>query len=221
MSDLPAERKVVKGDIKKSLLEAVMKFSVLGSFAVVGQLVPMENYFIKSFFGLVYFYLTIDALLEINASCIMWITGWYIPPMFDYPFLSQSPRDFWSRRWNMMVHKFVHKHFFLPMKKAGLPTILPVICIGVFTSLIHEYIVFFSVLSLKWVGQMSVFFLIHVLATVIQIMVYKTGFWNSVPQKACNRILNILLHTAWFVVTAPLFLKPFFAESEISSWLML
>jgi len=140
----------------------------------------------------------------------MWLTGWYIPPMFNYPFLSQSPRDFWSNRWNMMVHKFVHKHFFIPMKKAGLPTIVSVICIGLFTSVLHEYLVIFSAKSFEQFGQMSLFFTIHVIASVVQVLLFKFGIWEIFPVIVCNKVINILVHAIWFTATAPLFLRAFF-----------
>jgi hypothetical protein len=212
MSDLPASRLATVRDVKITLLEAVLKFLVLGCFILMGYVVSpivTDVYLIKSFLGIVYFYLTIDALLQIDAVCVMWLTGWYIPPMFHYPFLSQSPRDFWSRRWNMMVHRFVHKHFFVPMKKAGLPTALSVICIGLFTSVLHEYIVIFSAMSFERFGQMSMFFLIHVFASVFQVILFKIGFWSRVP--LFHKFFNITLHSLWFMVTAPLFLRSFFS----------
>jgi len=212
MADLPAERPANFQDIKINIWEGLIKFAVLSSFILLGWLLSpiSELYFIKSFFGLVYFYLSIDVLLQIDAVCIMFLTGWYIPPMFNYPFLSQSPRDFWSNRWNMMVHRFVHKHFFIPMKKAGLPTALSVVCIGLFTSVLHEYIVLFSAMSFEQFGQMSLFFFIHVIASILQVILFKSGFWTLVPMRICHKAINIILHSLWFTLTAPIFLGSFF-----------
>jgi len=217
MSDLPPRKLATFNDIKITLKDSIIKFVVLGCFVLMGYVVPTfiaEFYLFKSFLGLVYFYLTIDALIQFDGVVIMWLTGWYVPPMFHYPFLSQSPRDFWGRRWNMMVHNFVHKHFFLPMKKAVLPSILSVICIGLFTSVLHEYVVLFSAMSFEQFGQMSIFFLIHVFATIIQVILFKIGFWKGVPL-TFHKVFNIMLHSLWFIVTAPLFLRPFFS-SEIT-----
>jgi len=213
MAELPAERSANLQDIKITLWEVIIKFAVLSGFILIGVLLSpiTELYLIKSFLGLVYFYLTIDVLLQIDAVCIMCLTGWYLPPMFNYPFLSQSPRDFWSNRWNMMVHRFVHKHFFLPMKKAGLPTVLSVICIGVFTSVLHEYIVIFSAMSFEKFGQMSLFFCIHAFASIFQVILFKSGFWTLVPMRICHKAINILLHSLWFTLTAPIFLRSFFS----------
>jgi len=108
-----------------------------------------------------------------------------------------------------MVHRFVHKHFFLPMKKAGLPTILPVICIGLFTSVLHEYLVLFSAMSFERFGQMSLFFFIHVVASIAQVILFKCGFWRFVP--VTYTPINITIHSLWFMMTAPLFLKSFFS----------
>jgi len=212
MSDLPAERLANVQDVQITLFEGLFKFFILSCFILLGYFISptfTEFYLIKSFLGLVYFYLFIDAILQIDAACVMWITGWYIPPMFNYPYLSQSPRDFWSRRWNMMVHRFVHKHFFLPMKKAGLPTILPVICIGLFTSVLHEYLVLFSAMSFERFGQMSLFFFIHVGASIVQVILFKCGFWRFIP--VTYTPINITIHSLWFMMTAPLFLKSFFS----------
>jgi hypothetical protein len=213
MSDLPPRKLATFHDIKITFIDSIIKFLVLGCFVLMGYVIPTfisELYLVKNFLGLVYFYLTIDALIQFDGVVIMWLTGWYVPPMFHYPFLSQSPRDFWSRRWNMMVHNFVHKHIFIPMKKAGLPSILSVICIGLFTSVLHEYVVLFSAMSFEQFGQMSIFFLIHVFASIFQVILFKIGFWSSVPL-TFHKVVNIMLHSLWFIVTAPLFLRPFFS----------
>jgi len=67
---------------------------------------------------------------------------------------------------------------------------------------------------------MSIFFLVHMFASIIQVYLYKVGFWSRIPPKACNKFINIVLHSAWFVVTAPLFLKAFFGASELRNWMM-
>jgi len=212
MADLPAERSATIEDIRNAFFGAVVKFFFLGCFILLAYFISptfTEFYLIKNFLGLVYFYLFIDAILQIDAACVMWLTNWYIPPMFDYPYLSQSPREFWGRRWNMMIHRFVHKHFFLPMKKAGLPSFLPVICIGLFTSILHEYLVIFSAMSFESFGQMSLFFLIHVVASIVQVILFKSGIWKFVPMT--YSAINITLHSLWFTMTAHLFLKSFFS----------
>jgi len=63
MSGLPAERLATVRDVQTTLLDAVGKFTVLGAFILMGYVVPpmvTDIYLIKSFLGLVYFYLTID-----------------------------------------------------------------------------------------------------------------------------------------------------------------
>ena len=54
-------------------------------------------------------------------------TGLHFAPAFQDPFLSTSPRDFWTRRWNLIFRNYSHRHVFMPIRKLlGHPGYMPV-----------------------------------------------------------------------------------------------
>ncbi|CAJ0757174.1 6625_t:CDS:2 [Entrophospora sp. SA101] len=80
------------------------------------------------------------------SSLKIWLvsTLFYSKPMFDQPYLSSSPRDFWSNRWHQLIHESFVELAYKPSKSHLKPNILGEI-IGVLGSFfisaaIHEYI---------------------------------------------------------------------------------
>ncbi|CAO3630180.1 unnamed protein product [Cunninghamella echinulata] len=74
-----------------------------------------------------YHYITLyyNLCLGIKAYCLLgsvdvllgfeqFISGVRFIDLFNSPLLASSPRDFWSRRWNMVVRKIFHNQVFLP-----------------------------------------------------------------------------------------------------------
>lgn len=37
-----------------------------------------------------------------------------VPPMFYQPYFADSPKDFWSRRWNMIIRDLLYTDVFVP-----------------------------------------------------------------------------------------------------------
>jgi len=58
-------------------------------------------------------------------------------PMFE----SRSPSDFWSRRWNLLIHRVLKGGVYKPVRKHGS---IALACVAVFVAsgLFHEFLIF-------------------------------------------------------------------------------
>ena len=84
-------------------------------------------------------YLTLKTGFELTAFGEN-IKGYETDTIFDSPFTkSTSPTDFWTRRWNLMIQKFLKGGVFLPIKKYWNSKVAMFMTFVV-SGLYHEYV---------------------------------------------------------------------------------
>lgn len=81
-------------------------------------------------------------------------------PLHDDPILSKTISEFWSRRWNRAVHRFLKYNVFAPVARRG-HVELGLWLTFVASALIHFYFILPSV-GLYWAGMMASFFLLQI-----------------------------------------------------------
>ncbi|KAL2916586.1 hypothetical protein HK105_204019 [Polyrhizophydium stewartii] len=151
-------------------------------------------------------------------------------PMMDNPFISSSFRDFWSVRWNMLVKQTLHRLTFEPTMKflslfsgprnrdsskdvrpPAWHAAVAAFNAFIFSGLMHEWLIF-ALMDIPTTGEQMVFFLIHGVVTVGQVVVV-LGIprkWklrsaiDNMPLPVAMLITDILM--IWF---APFFLNPY------------
>jgi len=65
--------------------------------------------------------------------------GFATVPAFDQPLTrSTSPRDFWGRRWNLFIHRMMHRSFFAPCARTVGPRVGALAAFAA-SGLFHEY----------------------------------------------------------------------------------
>jgi D-alanyl-lipoteichoic acid acyltransferase DltB (MBOAT superfamily) len=138
-------------------------------------------------------------------------TGVRIGPMFDAPLLARSPRDFWSRRWNLAFRNLMHRLVFEPIRARGFPR-LGVALVFALSAAIHEYLVVAALGRTR--GHMTAFFLLHGLATLADgTLARLRGGRRLLP-----RPLAIAAHLVWFLATTPLFFAPVLEIYSVHRW---
>ncbi|HSC89869.1 MAG TPA: membrane bound O-acyl transferase family-domain-containing protein [Polyangiaceae bacterium] len=130
------------------------------------------------------------------ASAAALTLGADVQPVFDRPLVSRSLREFWSRRWNRFVSRFLLKHVALRLPRGTSPALRT---FGVFfvSGLLHEYFAWGAVGSDYPAGWMLGFFCVHGLAVLLE---------DRLPM--APRTLGIALTFSWMVFTAPAFFHP-------------
>ncbi len=171
-----------------------------------------ENPWIEAFWGLWLTYLAVSAFVDVISGLAMQ-TGIAVAEGFDAPPLARSPRDFWGRRWNLVVHDMVFRHVFLPLGGLRKP-LRSTFGVFVVSGLIHEaFVAMVLGHPSRHTGFMMLFFGLHGLAVMAQLA------WDRGPgrRRSMSRPLAIALHLGWITLTAPLFFAPM-AEIFADAW---
>ncbi|MCH9682081.1 MAG: membrane bound O-acyl transferase family-domain-containing protein [Deltaproteobacteria bacterium] len=162
-----------------------------------------DNAWLEAHWALWITYLGVSAFIDVFTGLAMQ-TGIHVAEGFDLPPLARSPRDFWGRRWNLVVHDLAFRHVFLPLGGLRKP-LRSTIGVFVVSGLIHEYFVVATLgRASAYTGWMMAFFGLHGLAVMVQLA------WDRGPgrRKKMARPLAVALHLSWITLTAPLFFAP-------------
>lgn len=194
----------------KGLLRLVKAFGKFLLLSVVFETVQKMEYQSSalSYYIFMYgiglcLYLCFNILLDIVG--LFWESVYNMKPkeLFNAPFMASSPRDFWSKRWNMFFRDFFHKLFFKNVKLSYSRAIASALSIFVISGVLHEYVVW-SIMG-KFSGQNFLFFMIHGLATTVQgFFQMKFPILRRIPLALC-----IPINTVFLALTFPLFLGPY------------
>ncbi|ORX47057.1 hypothetical protein DM01DRAFT_1327425 [Hesseltinella vesiculosa] len=173
-------------------------------------------------------------VLGIKAYCLLGIVDMWLGAeqalfgvryidIFNSPILSSSPRDFWSRRWNMVMHNTFHDKVFLkesdksPIDKKRKATssfwssnngrgLLVFILSGV----LHEMIVCAN--SREVTLENTAFFLVHGVVVMLEANLLR----KQPPAHWLTWTLCVLAHLVFISLTARLFLAPFIRYDFLS-----
>lgn len=106
----------------------------------------------------VFMYCFLDVVLPALGAAGVAL-GMEMEPQFDRPYLSASLRDFWGRRWNLMVSAILRPSVYDPVRaRAGKAA--GVVATFLISGLMHEAMVYYMTLRLP-TGEMTAFFLLH------------------------------------------------------------
>jgi len=128
------------------------------------------------------------------ATSLCLALGLNVDELFDSPFLSSSPRDFWGRRWNKFINRFALKHVAMPLQRRNSSAL---VLVGVFlaSGLFHEYFAWGISGTQTRPGAMMLFFFVQ-----------GTMIWGGTKiSLKLPRWLGTLLTFCWMALTAPLF----------------
>lgn len=149
-------------------------------------------------------YLAFSGLADVVSGAFM-LTGNWIVESFHSPMLARSPREFWGRRWNMVIHRFAQRHLFLQVGGRHHPLRAMAIIFAA-SGAMHEY--FIVAVKGGWsdyAGWMLAFFCLHGAAAIVQTLFERR---TSIGRKRLPRWIAVALHFVWMSATAPLFITP-------------
>lgn len=183
------------------VFESIQKWDISQSYFV---------YFIFSFLLGGGLYICFTVLLDLVG--LFWELMFNMKPkeLFNAPFLASSPRDFWSRRWNMFFRDFFHKMFFRNHKSISfLRSTLSALAIFAISGLLHEY-TFWSIVG-KLSGLNLLFFAVHGIATAGQVAIQM-----AFPVlKRIPRPVGIVMNLLFLLLTIPLFVGPYISSGYV------
>jgi hypothetical protein len=143
--------------------------------------------------------------------------------LFSEPFISSSPRDFWSNRWQLLLNESFKELGYLPVKNLFAPIFSRKIAnimgvLGAFgvSSLLHEYLIIgnFNI----WTGEQSFFFMSHGVIFILWEAVFNNKSKNE--DTKIKRFLKWVLLLIINLIFLPALIEPSirsFNFSDISS----
>ncbi|KAK1677555.1 hypothetical protein QYE76_038403 [Lolium multiflorum] len=187
-----------------SLASCAVKVAALAAVLRLYQFRDRLHLYLRLALYGVHMYCFLDLLLPCIAA-VGGALGMEMEPQFDRPYLASSLRDFWGRRWNLMVSAILRTSVYEPVRaRAGVAA--GVLASFAVSGLMHEAMIFYFTLQWPPTGEISAFFLLHgacciaegwcarrwtawgwpspprVVATVMVVMfVTTTSFWLFFP----------------------------------------
>ncbi|KAK3157898.1 hypothetical protein QOZ80_2AG0129920 [Eleusine coracana subsp. coracana] len=120
----------------------------------------MNGYLLLALYTL-HIYFSLDLLLAAVRALIHDALGMEMEPQVDRPWLSSSLRDFWGRRWNLMVPSVLRPAVFLPARALlGGAAAAGVLATFLVSGVMHE-LMFYYIMRARPTGQVTAFFLLH------------------------------------------------------------
>jgi D-alanyl-lipoteichoic acid acyltransferase DltB (MBOAT superfamily) len=149
--------------------------------------------------------LCFQSLSDLLLACFGYVfPDIFLEDIFKYPILACSPREFWGKRWNLVIHRQITRMIYIPLGgRNNKPLALLVVYIVV--GLMHEVPMMF--LPSAKLGYWILIFVVHIAAMLAQFLVERAKFWDivgkSMPTKIIVRLctLSLLACSAEFAYT--------------------
>ncbi len=206
------ERRQVRAEGRRRLARAVIKGLVFAGMLTMSSALPtLHDYWFPHLFWnawATYFFVTagFDAVGGLAMQ-----SGIGLGEAFVFPFAADSPRDFWSRRWNMVFRNIAHRLVFIPWQGRSHPVRVVALVFAI-SALAHEYLVFAALGRTS--GNMSIFFALHWVATLgYGLINTRRGGRPLMP-----RSLAVALHLIWFTASSHFFFTPFEQIFPVHLW---
>jgi len=146
------------------------------------------------------------------------ITGLEAEPAMDNPLLeSQSPTEFWGRRWNTVIHTVLKNGIYKPLRKCSVRRDIAVLATFFSSGVFHEWILIlvfamgggnsFGSYEASY-GGTTVFFVWQALLIGLELTLGKTKYVQRVA-RILPRPLKSLLVVGMGLPLAHLFLRPY------------
>lgn len=130
----------------KTLTRAAGKFGIFLIYIILNTLSPdwilNISYWLWMTVGLFFLWLIISGIVDTLGGLCTIILGIHVDDHFcNVPILADSPRDFWSHRWNMLVKKYNHECIFQPLRELGASSALSALGVVFSSAVAHDYFV--------------------------------------------------------------------------------
>lgn len=157
--------------------------------------------------SMLYLYALISAIAD-GLTGLLMLTGLHMSESFESPMLARSSSEFWGRRWNRFITRWAFSNVFVPAGGRRRPAAATLL-VFVISGLMHEYLVVACGHGFgNYTGWMLAFFVVHGLGVMLV---------SRVPWEL-PRLVAVVLHTAFVMVTAPLFFLPLDDAVGYSRW---
>ncbi|KAL6652600.1 hypothetical protein ACP70R_011525 [Stipagrostis hirtigluma subsp. patula] len=165
----------------------------------------MPAYAVAAFDG-AHVYLMLELFLASAAALARALLGAELEPQFDRPYLASSLRDFWGRRWNLMVPGVLRPCVYRPVRaRLGSPA-AGVLAAFLVSGLMHEVMFYYITLE-RGTGEVTAFFALHGACAVAEAWLARRGRlmgWRPPPRPVATALtLAFVTGTGSWLFFAP------------------
>ncbi|XP_078167200.1 putative long-chain-alcohol O-fatty-acyltransferase 5 [Carex rostrata] len=186
----------------KLLISTAIRAAILAALVSMYRFQEI-NYYVLLLVYCVYIYLSLELVLSTFAIITSQALGMELEPQFNKPYFTTSLRDFWGRRWNLMVSAILRPSIYEPVKiyfgpKAG------VFAVFLTSGLMHELMFYYSTLR-KPTGEVTAFFMLHGICVLVEWWWAKYQKWWCPPRAVATLLtLGFVVVTAFWLFFPPL-----------------
>ncbi|CAD6263447.1 unnamed protein product [Miscanthus lutarioriparius] len=161
----------------------------------------MPTYAVPVFDG-AHVYLMLELFLASAAALARALLGAELEPQFDRPYLASSLRDFWGRRWNLMVPGVLRPCVYRPVR-ARFGAAAGVLAAFLVSRAMHEVMFYYITLE-AGTGEVTAFFALHGACVVAERwMARQRGVWRPPRPVATALTLAFVTGTGSWLFFAP------------------
>ncbi|GJN12982.1 hypothetical protein PR202_ga31313 [Eleusine coracana subsp. coracana] len=188
-----------------SLVSSAVKLAIIAGLLKVYQFKHQLHLYVRLALYGIHIYCFFDLLLPCIAAAGQ-VLGMEMEPQFDEPYLASSLRDFWGRRWNLMVSAILRPSVYDPVRaRAGKAA--AAMATFLVSGLMHEAMVYYNNLQPPS-GEMLAFFLLHGACCVAEelcVRRWAARGWPPLPRPVATLLVAVAVSgTAFWLFFPPL-----------------
>ncbi|XP_048553868.1 probable long-chain-alcohol O-fatty-acyltransferase 5 [Triticum urartu] len=199
-----------------SLVSCAVKAAVMAALVGLYRLNARLHLYARLALYGVHTYCFLDLLLPCVAAAAAAL-GMETEPQFDRPYLASSLRDFWGRRWNLMVSAILRPSVYDPVRACAGPA-AGVLASFAVSGAMHEAMVCY--LSLRWPpgGGMAAFFALHGACCVAEGWCARRWAARRPPRAVATVGVGLFVAGTSFWLFFPALLKDGVEERFLDEW---
>ncbi|CAF0875748.1 unnamed protein product [Didymodactylos carnosus] len=185
--------------VKITICQWIHNWLIICLDSVGGGTVVNESYWLTLQY-VIMFYISICTGVAVNDIEIVLVSlisldKYEIVPFNNWPILSSSPREFWGRRYNKIIGRFLHETIFIPLQKqARLSVSTASMASFIVSGALHVHID--KVVFNGYMIRTPVYFILQGLACNLE------AYFNM---KRLPHVLCIVLTNLFMLITSPLY----------------
>ncbi|CAH8341356.1 unnamed protein product [Eruca vesicaria subsp. sativa] len=160
-----------------------------------------------------FLYVLLEVSLTLFRILLTIILKCNLEPHFKQPYLATSLQDFWGSRWNLLVSSSLRAGVYTPVRRVcqrlmcsdDSAMFISVLATFIVSGVFHE-VLFFYITGEMPTGELTLFFVLHGVCTVVEVAVKRTAFAQRlVVRQMLSRLLTVgfVIVTTWWLFFPP------------------
>lgn len=171
--------------------------------AIIGHPEDWLHYYLILYCRIWCIYCFLSGFFDLYSGSFSMIFAWKLKKNFQAPLThSASPSEFWSVRWNLLVHGLLFRSVFVPMRAAHFSKQVSSFAAFAMSGFFHEYLILAVFGIMHAPGSMTAFFVVQTFIISL-LKMYPNLSFDRLPYP-----LSTIVTTLVLLPFGPLFVNP-------------